>query len=135
MTDPSPTPGNDEQTNPPLSPPPVKATRAGRVWVAIILGLIVLAVLLVFIFQNLHQTTIHFFTLSGSLSVALALLIAACGGAIVVLAVGSIRIIQLRRGVRRSYSEGAEHSRRGASPEPPTTPTEALPEADREAKA
>lgn len=133
MTDPSPPSGNEEHSTPPPPPPPsappVKATRAGRVWVAIILSLVLLAVLLVFIFQNLHQTTIHFFSLTGSLSVALALLIAACGGAVIVLAVGSIRIIQLRRGVRRSFTEGAEQSRQG------TASSEVLPGGEPEKKA
>lgn len=95
--------------------PPVRASRAGRAWVAIILGIVLLALLLVFIFQNLHHTTIHFFTVSGSLPVALALLFAAIAGAVVVLLVGSVRIIQLRRHVRASYSEGASSSRRARS--------------------
>lgn len=90
--------------------PPVTATRAGRAWVAIILGIVLLAVLLVFIFQNLHETTIHFFTVTGSLPVALALLFAAIAGAVVVLLVGSVRIVQLRRHVRSSFAEGARRS-------------------------
>lgn len=96
-----------------LEAPPVEATRAGRVWVAIILGIVVLAVLLVFIFQNLHHTTVHFFTVSGSIPVALALLFAAIAGAVVVLLVGSVRILQLRRHVRSSFAEGARRSGRG----------------------
>jgi uncharacterized integral membrane protein len=82
------------------------------VWVAIVLGVVVLALLLVFIFQNLHDTTIRFFSLRGSLPVALALLFAALAGAIVVLLVGSVRILQLRRHVRSSFLEGARHSLR-----------------------
>ena len=101
-----------------LQAPPVKATRAGRAWVAIIRGIVVLAVLLVFIFQNLHETTIHFFSVSGSLPVALALLFAAIAGAVVVLLVGSVRILQLRRHVRSSYAEGA----RGSGPRPGRRP-------------
>ncbi|MCU1490848.1 MAG: hypothetical protein JWM85_2253 [Acidimicrobiaceae bacterium] len=78
----------------------VPVTRAGRAWVGVVIGVIVLALLLVFIFQNLHSTRVHFFTASGSVSVALALLLSAIAGALVVLLIGSVRILQLRRGVR-----------------------------------
>lgn len=91
--------------------PAVQPSRAGRAWVTIALGLVLLAVLLVFVFQNLHDTTIHFFTASGSIPVALALVLAAIGGAVLVLLVGSIRIIQLRRHVRTAYTEGLRHGR------------------------
>ena len=97
---------------PPISSPRVRPSRAGRAWVAIIVGIVVLALLLVFIFQNLHDTTVHFFSARGSLPVALALLFAALAGAAVVLLVGSVRIIQLRRHVRASYLAGARRSRR-----------------------
>jgi len=100
---------------PPEPAPPVRPTRAGRLWVTIVLGMVVLALLLVFIFQNLHHTTVHFFTASGSIPVALALLFAALAGAAFVVLVGSVRIVQLRKGVRRSFSEGAGHSRRVSS--------------------
>lgn len=95
----------------PPAPPAVRATRAGRAWVGIIVGIVVLALLLVFVFQNLHDTTIHFFSVTGSLPVALALIFAAIAGAAVVLLVGSVRIIQLRRHVRASYRAGAEDAR------------------------
>jgi uncharacterized integral membrane protein len=58
-------------------------------------------VILVFIFQNLHSVKISFFTASGSFPLALAVLLAAVAGAVIVLLLGSIRIIQLRRTVRR----------------------------------
>ena len=44
---------------------------------------------------------ISFFALEGSISLALALLIAGVGGAIVAMAVAATRILQLRRMVRR----------------------------------
>lgn len=97
----------------PVVAPPVRATRAGRAWVGIAVGLVVLALLLVFVFQNLHDTTIQFFTAKGSLPVALALIFAAIAGALVVLLVGSVRIIQLRRHVRASYRAGADDARGG----------------------
>lgn len=87
----------------PTPPPPtgVPASRAGRLWVGLIPALILLILMLVFIFQNLHNVKISFFTASGSFPLALALLLAAVVGALIVLSLGSIRILQLRRTVRR----------------------------------
>ena len=88
----------------PASPPPptgIPPSRAGRLWVGMILALVLLIVLLVFIFQNLHNVKISFFTASGSFPLALALILAAVLGALNVVCLGSIRIIQLRRTVRR----------------------------------
>jgi uncharacterized integral membrane protein len=101
-----PTPGVSEGTGaqvPPSRPPPtgVPASRAGRLWVGLISALVLLILMLVFIFQNLHNVKISFFTASGSFPLALALLLAAVVGALIVFCLGSIRIIQLRRTVRR----------------------------------
>jgi uncharacterized integral membrane protein len=89
---------------PPSPPPPptgVPPSRAGRLWVGMISALVLLVLMLVFIFQNLHNVKISFFTASGSFPLALALLLAAVVGALIVFCLGSIRIIQLRRTVRR----------------------------------
>jgi uncharacterized integral membrane protein len=102
-----PTPGIGEGTGAqvPASPPPpptgVPPSRAGRLWVGMISALVLLVLMLVFIFQNLHNVKISFFTASGSFPLALALLLAAVAGALIVFCLGSIRIIQLRRTVRR----------------------------------
>jgi uncharacterized integral membrane protein len=69
--------------------------------VGLIPALIFLIVILVFVFQNLHNVKISFFTASGSFPLALAVLLAAVIGALIVLCLGSIRILQLRRTVRR----------------------------------
>jgi uncharacterized integral membrane protein len=68
---------------------------------ALVPALVFLVVLLVFIFQNLHNVKISFFTASGSFPLALTVLLAAVVGALIVLCLGSIRILQLRRTVRR----------------------------------
>ncbi len=82
-------------------PTTVPTTRAGRLWVALILGVLLLIVILVFIFQNLQDVKVSFFAASGSLPLALALLFAAVLGALIVLTLGSVRIVQLRRAVKR----------------------------------
>ncbi len=63
-------------------------------------GLILFAITLTFALQNLRTARVTFFTASGTLPLALALLAAAALGALVVLALGSVRIMQLRKLVR-----------------------------------
>jgi uncharacterized integral membrane protein len=85
---------------PPPPPTSVPPSRAGRLWVGLTLALILLVVILVFIFQNLDSVKISFFTASGSFPLALIVLLAAVVGSVIVLCLGSIRIMQLRRTVR-----------------------------------
>jgi len=86
-----------------------KATRASRMWVRTLPALLVVALILVFVFQNLQHARVHFLSFSGSLPIALALLGAAALGALAMLALGSVRILQLRKTLRgeRSSSQGA----------------------------
>jgi uncharacterized integral membrane protein len=86
-------------------PPAVVSTRASRTWVKVLPALILLAVLLLFVFQNLDKTKVSFLTASGSVPLALALLAAAALGGLSVLALGSIRILQLRKVIHRSHRE------------------------------
>ena len=77
------------------------STRAGRAWAKLLPALFLLVILLVFVLQNLHRAKVSFLGLSGTLPLAVALLAAAAIGALFVLAVGSVRIVQLRRVIRR----------------------------------
>ncbi len=90
----------------PQPPTGVPSTRAGRLWLGLVPALVLLVVMLVFIFQNLHNVKISFFTASGSFPLALALLLAAVVGAVIVLCLGSIRILQLRRTVKHRSRPG-----------------------------
>jgi uncharacterized integral membrane protein len=72
-------------------------------------ALLVLAVILLFIFQNSQSAKISFVTASGRLPLAIALLAAATLGALFVLALGSIRILQLRRVIHRSSRRSEAH--------------------------
>jgi uncharacterized integral membrane protein len=76
-------------------------------WVRTLPALLVVALILVF--QNLQHARVHFLSFSGSLPIALALLGAAALGALAMLALGSVRILQLRKTLRgeRSTSQGA----------------------------
>src|SRR3954468_24304087 len=71
-------------------------TRTGRVWAALIPALVFLVLLIVFIGENGQHVDVKFFGATGNISLALALLIAAVAGAVVVLLVGGARILQLR---------------------------------------
>ncbi|SFW60748.1 LapA family protein [Amycolatopsis australiensis] len=98
-------PGAEEVT--PVRPAPakpaakIKRTRISGTWVAVIAGLLVLVVLLVFILQNLDSVTVHFFGAEGSLPLAIAMLFSAIGGAALVALIGGARILQLRKQARR----------------------------------
>ncbi|MEV5715764.1 lipopolysaccharide assembly protein LapA domain-containing protein [Amycolatopsis mediterranei] len=103
-------PGAEEVT--PVRPAPAKPasakpagkarpTRISGTWVAVIAGLVVLVVLLVFILQNLDPATVHFFGAEGSLPLAIAMLFSAIGGAVLVALIGGARILQLRKQARR----------------------------------
>ncbi|HQU25871.1 MAG TPA: lipopolysaccharide assembly protein LapA domain-containing protein [Acidimicrobiales bacterium] len=73
-------------------------------------AIVILAVILVFVFQNSRHVTVSLFTASGSLPLSLALLGAAALGALFVLALGSVRILQMRRWYRRGGPRGDDHS-------------------------
>ncbi|HET7530348.1 MAG TPA: lipopolysaccharide assembly protein LapA domain-containing protein [Mycobacteriales bacterium] len=71
-------------------------TWTGRIWTALIPALVFLVLLIVFIAENGQHVEVKFFGATGHISLALALLIAAVAGAVVVLLVGTVRILQLR---------------------------------------
>ena len=75
----------------------IESTRASRAWTRILPALLLLAIILVFVFQNLDNTKITFLMFSGTVPVALALIVASALGGLLVLTIGSIRIIQLRK--------------------------------------
>ncbi len=78
-----------------------RPTRISGTWIAVIAGLVVLIVLLIFILQNLDSVTVHFFGAEGSLPLAIAMLFSAIGGAALVALIGGARILQLRKQARR----------------------------------
>ncbi len=80
---------------------PIPRTKTGIAFGSLIAGAIVLILLLVFILENTQSIKISFFGASGHLPLGVALLLAAIGGGLLVGVVGTARIIQLRRHVRR----------------------------------
>lgn len=60
-----------------------------------------LILLLVFILENTESVKISYFGATGHISLGVALLLAAVGGALLVGLVGMARMLQLRRRIRR----------------------------------
>jgi uncharacterized integral membrane protein len=79
---------------------PVKHTRTGGVWVAAIIGAVILLLLLIFILQNSQHVRISYLGAHGHLPLGVALILAAVCGALLIVIPGSLRIVELRR-VRR----------------------------------
>jgi uncharacterized integral membrane protein len=76
-------------------------TRIKSAWVAVGVAVVLGAALVDFIVQNTRSVKIEFFSASGHIPVAVALLVAALAGAFIVLAVGIARTLQLRLANRR----------------------------------
>jgi uncharacterized integral membrane protein len=94
---------------PPPPPPPqdaVKFTRAAALWSLLVLGFLILILLLVFIMQNTDSTTVNFFAWQASLPVGVAVLLSAVGGGLLTVAVGTARMIQLRRAAKKNLKAG-----------------------------
>lgn len=66
------------------------------IWVAVSAGLALLVLLIIFILQNQDRVSVHYFGVSGELSLGMALFIAAVTGGILVAITGAARILQLR---------------------------------------
>jgi putative membrane protein len=79
-----------------------RGSRIGTARTALIAGALVLIVVLIFIIENAHAVTITFFGAHLRISLAVALLLAAIAGALIMAAAGTARITQLRMTVRRS---------------------------------
>jgi uncharacterized integral membrane protein len=81
-------------------------TKAGAMWTALILGFLVLIVLLIFIAQNTVTTAFQFLGWHWSLPLGVAILFAAVAGGLITVAVGAVRIFQLRRAAKHNLTVG-----------------------------
>lgn len=81
-------------------------TRAAALWTALILGFLILVVLLVFIAQNTVSTAFQFLGWHWSLPLGVAILFAAVAGGLITVAVGAVRIFQLRRAAKHNLKIG-----------------------------
>jgi uncharacterized integral membrane protein len=91
--------------------PAVGFTRAGALWSALFLGFLILILLLIFITQNTASTAFQFFTWHWSLPLGVAILLAAVGGGLLTIAVGTARIVQLRRTAKKHLAAAVAQQR------------------------
>jgi uncharacterized integral membrane protein len=93
-------------TQPELTPPApsqrVPRTRTGSAWAALIAAALITILLIIFLVQNTNSTEISFLWMTTHTPLAVALLIAAVGSVLLTLIIGTARITQLRRLIRKS---------------------------------
>jgi uncharacterized integral membrane protein len=94
----------DERAGSAVSTPAgrVPRTRTGAAWFGLCTAAAALVVLIVFMLQNTRSVEVTFLWMHGSAPLALALLVAGVGVAIMAIAVGVARTTQLRRMSRRT---------------------------------
>ncbi|MHB1538620.1 MAG: lipopolysaccharide assembly protein LapA domain-containing protein [Solirubrobacteraceae bacterium] len=76
-------------------------TRTSVTFQALLAGVVVLVLLLIFILENTESVKIDYLGAKGHISLGIALLLAAAGGALLVAIAGTARIGQLRLHARR----------------------------------
>jgi uncharacterized integral membrane protein len=82
--------------------PGERHTRLSGAWTALVVGILALAVILIFVLQNLQSVELSFLAFHGRLPLAVALLFAVILGAVIAVAFGGARIRQLRMVARRA---------------------------------
>jgi uncharacterized integral membrane protein len=92
------------ETGEPL--PGERQTRLSGAWTAIVVGLVALVLILVFVLQNQQSVDVSFLVFRGHLPLAVALLFALILGAVIVVAFGAARILQLRMVAGRARRKG-----------------------------
>lgn len=80
----------------------VKHTRARAAWVGLIVGAVITLMLLIFIVQNLDSQRIDLFFWTVNLPLGVSLLIAAILGAVITAIVGSLRMFQVSRAMKKA---------------------------------
>ncbi len=84
--------------------PAIGFTRAGALWSSLIVGFLVLILLLIFITQNTASSDFQFLGWHWSLPLGVAILLAAVVGGLITVAVGTARILQLRRAAKKHHA-------------------------------
>jgi len=96
----------------PLPQHRIQRTRTGGLWVAVAAAALVLLFLLIFILQNSQQVRVSFLGADGQLALGVAMLLSAVAGALLVVLIGTARIVQLRLVARRHRGRDAAVRRR-----------------------
>jgi len=82
-----------------------RKTRLSAAWTALVIGLVGLVMILIFILQNQQSSELSFLVFHGHLPLAVALLFAMLLGALIVVAFGGARILQLRVVAKRARQQ------------------------------
>jgi lipopolysaccharide assembly protein A len=90
-----------EHAKPTLQQHTVEPTRTSMVWTMVGIGVVLLVAIPVFILQNGQRVRVRFLMANGTVPLGGALLFAALLGALLVLAAGGARVLQLRVVARR----------------------------------
>ena len=99
---PPPTPASKPGTAP--KEPAIRLTRAGALWSSLIAGFLILILLLIFITQNTAETPFTFLGWHWNLPLGVAILLAAVVGGLITVAVGTARMLQLRRAAKKHHA-------------------------------
>ena len=78
---------------------------SGAVWAALILGVLILILLLIFIMQNNTSTQFAYMAWQFTLPLGVAMLFSAIAGALITALVGSVRLFKLNSRVRKLQKE------------------------------
>jgi uncharacterized integral membrane protein len=101
---PSPKPSRGDKSAASTKEPAIGFTRAGALWSSLIAGFVILILLLIFITQNTVPTDFRFLGWHWTLPLGVAILLAAVVGGLITVAVGTARILQLRRAAKRPHT-------------------------------
>lgn len=99
--DPAVTPGANTASNAPRPQPERTPTRTSGLWLAVVGFALVLLLLAIFLLQNGQRVEISFLGANGRLPLAVAMLLSAVAGALLVAMAGAARVLQLRHAARR----------------------------------
>jgi len=95
-----------EQATTPEPGPMVPLTRMAAAWWALIVGVLILIVLLIFIAQNLDSTTVHFLGWDWNAPTGIVFLVAAICGSVITVLTGAARMFQLRKVAKKNARTG-----------------------------
>lgn len=95
---------NTESSHVPAEPSSRSFTRLAAAWWALVVGLVILIILLIFVAQNTESITTHFVGFHWNLPVGVGYLLAAVAGATTTVLVGAARMIQLRRAAKKDLN-------------------------------
>ncbi len=91
----------------------VRTTRVSAWWIGLIIAAGLLILLLIFIAQNSANVTVHYLGLHGQVSLAIALLLSAVAGILLIAIPGTARILQLRRALKHNAGVHSGRQRKG----------------------